>query len=502
MAGNILDPYGYPVTSRGVQLIDATRQNNDRPSWTTATDAIHKSVSYEDWRTMLSASRRLWANYDVLKGATSQKAMHAIGRAWEPEFRGADKAWGEKATAWLMNEWYPVCDVRGENYDFKTDLFLSSQCIDRDGNAAILLTETADGYPQIQMIGIHRIGVRNREGIIAGGTYKGLRIENGVIMNKAGRPVAYRVLGSTVAEDQDISARDLIVKFDPEWADQVLGFPAFSGSINFLRDNLQSHAWEHMSQLNASRILMTEWNESGGLPEDDPANLGRESTAASAATLEKLEGGTILRYKAGGGSKVDFTSSDRPGEQWTSLQDRAIRMALIGMNWPYGLCWKGESSNGTAERSEVEKARASIKDRQDLLEPVAKRKVGYAISKAIKLGILPPYTGEDIGGFLAWGFSKPAEFSVDKGRDGKEEREAYHLGWGLTRDYLAKAGMKGTVKDHFISRANEVADMIEAMEEVAKARGVKIDPRQMQMLTPNDQSQEQIAGGVDTSASA
>jgi len=189
MATKLYDAYGYPIQSRGPQLIDATRQNNDRPSWVTATDAIHKSVSYQDWRTMISASRRLWANYDVLKGATSQKAMHAIGRALEPEFRGADKAWGEKATAWLLNEWYAVCDVRGENFDFKTDLFLSSQCIDRDGNAAILLTESAEGYPQIQLIGIHRIGVRDSAGIVSSGPYKGLRIENGVIMNKAGRSV-------------------------------------------------------------------------------------------------------------------------------------------------------------------------------------------------------------------------------------------------------------------------------------------------------------------------
>lgn len=491
MAAQLLDSFGYPIQSRGPQLLDSTRTNNDRPQWVTATDAIHKSVTYHDFRTQLSASRRLWANYDVLKGATSQKAMHAIGRAWEPEFRGADRAWGEMATKWLLDEWYPVCDARGDNYDFKTDLFLSSQCIDRDGNTAILLTETSDGYPQIQLIGIHRIGVRNNERIVAKGPYKGLRIELGVIMNKAGRPVAYRILGSDETLDEDISARDLIVKFDPEWADQALGFPAFSGSISFIRDNLQSHAWEHQAQLIASRIGMVEWNETGDLPADDPANLGRESTAASAGTLEKLEGGTILKYKAGTGSKVEFTKNERPGDAWESFQDRTIRMALLGMNWPYSLCWKAEGLTGTQERSEIEKARTSIRDRQDLLEPVAKRLVGYAVSKAVKLGILPPYTGADIGGSLMWAFSKPAEFSIDKGRDGKIEIDNYKIGWGLTRDHLAKNGMKGTVKDHFIARANEIADMIEATAEVSKARGVEIDPRQIQMLTPNDQSQEQ-----------
>ena len=500
MAAQLVDNWGYPVTSRGPQLLDVTRSNNDRPSWLTATDAIHKSVSYQDWRTMLSASRRLWANYDVLKGATSQKAMHSIGRAWEPEFRGVDKAWGDIATAWLLNEWYGVADVRGENYDFKTDLFLSSQFIDRDGNSAILLTETKDGYPQIQLIGIHRIGCRGSERIVEKGAYKGLRIELGVIMNAAGRPVAYRILGASQELDQDVSARDLMVKFDPEWSDQALGFPGFSGSINFIRDNLQSHAWEHQAQLIASRLGMVEWNETGTFDPDAPENLGRSSSEATATTLEKMEGGTILKFKAGSGSKVEFAPSNRPGDQWDSFQDRTIRMALLGINWPYSLCWKPEGANGTAERSEIEKARTSIRDRQDLLEPVAKRIVGYAVSKAIKLKILPEYPGKDVGGSLMWGFSKPAEFSIDKGRDGKIEIDNYKLGWGLTRDHLAKNGMKGTVKDHWVARAHEIADMKQAMAEVSAARGVEIDAREMQMLNPNEPSAAQVdaSATVDT----
>lgn len=495
MAVQLYDSFGYPVTSRGPQLLDSTRQSTDRPSWATATDAIHKSVTYQDFRTQLSAARRLWANYDVLKAATAQKAMHAIGRAWEPEFRGKDIKWGEQATAWLLNEWYPICDARGENYDFKTDLFLGSQCIDRDGNTAELLTETKDGYPQIQLIGIHRIGVRNNARIVEKGPYKGLRIELGVITNKAGRPVAYRILGADESLDQDISARDLIVKFDPEWTEQALGFSAFSGSINFLRDNLQSHAWEHSAQLNASRIVMAEWNETGDLPADDPANLGRESTAASAATWEKAEGGTILKYKAMSGSKVEFPKSERPGDAWDSFQDRTIRMALLGMNWPYSLCWKPDGMNGTQERSEIEKARTSIRDRQDLLEPVAKRRVGYAISKAIKLGLLPEYPGDDIGGQLMWGFSKPAEFSIDHGREDQQNRENIKLGLATVGDYLAKNGRKGTVKDHWRAKAREQAEKQIAIAEIEAEMGVKIDPREVQMFTPNDQSQEQQAAG-------
>jgi len=491
MATKLLDAYGYPIQSRGPQLLDSTRTNNDRPSWPVSTDAIHKRVTYQDFKSNLSQSQQIWANYPVLAAATGQKAGHAIGRAWEPEFRGKAIEWGEKATDWLLNEWYAVCDVRGENFDFKTDFFMGSEAIDRDGNFVVLLTESETGYPQIQLLSVGRIGVRGNESIVTAGTYKGLRIECGVIQSKTGRPVAYRVLGSSQELDQDISARDLIVKFDPRWPNQLLGFPSYTGSIPLLRDNQQSHAWEMLAQLNASSMVMMEHNEAGGLAEDAPENLGRESTANSATTLESRYGGAIRYAKAGTGAKIDFLKNDRPGEQWTSLQDRGIRMALGEMGWSYSLCWKPDGANGTAERSEIEKARNAIRDRQDLLEPTAKRIVGYAISKAIKMGILPPYPGDDIGGALMWGFSKPAEFNIDHGRESQQIRENIKMGLGLVGDFLATEGRKGTVKDHWRRKAIEQAEKAIALAEVEKEYGVKIDPREIQMFTPNDQSQEQ-----------
>lgn len=494
MATQLVDPFGFPVNSRQLSLHDATRNSGERPSWPVLTGGIHEHTSYFDHRVMLSAARRLWVNNDVLKGATFQKAMHAIGRAWEPEFVGEHKEWGDGATKWLSDEWYKIGNTAGENFDFKTWLYLCSVSIDRDGETGTLLTETATGYPQIQSIPAHRIGVRNNERVVAAGPYKGMRIESGAILSGTGRAIAFRVLGSTAAQDQDISADDLIVKFDPEWMDQRRGQSAFTGSINALRDSIQSESWELRAQLMASAFGLVEHNESGSFDPSDPsAALDGVAAETTGFSTQTLEGGLIRYFKAGTGSKIESIGSDRPGETWENFQDRVIRKALMGMSWPYSLCWKPDGQNGTQERAEIEKARASIKDRQDLLETMACRVVGYAVSKAINLKIIPPYPGKDLGGFLKWKFTFPPLFSIDNGRDGQSRREDYKLGHLNTKHILAERGEK--LIPHLYERAHEIADAKLIAEEVSKARNIKIEPWEMCMMGPN-----QVPAGINPDA--
>jgi len=475
----LVDQFGYPVSyGGGRRLIDAGNPSSrDMPQWDVVMEGIHKSVSYTDWKTLVSASRRLWANFGVIKGATAAKAMHAVGRAWEPQFMGEDKAWGDAATAWLRDQWYTVCDVRGENYDFKTGLFLDSISIDRDGDFGCVLTETEDGYPQIQYVPAHRVGHRSGSDIILPPTlangqpnpYAGLRCLLGVVFNKNGRPVAYSVLGSTAEQDELISARDFILKYDPEWYDQARGFPSYTDSINFVRGALVSHEWEQRAGLMASALGLIEYNETGAAEPTDPKTVlggNGDGAGGGAFTHQAFEGGMIRYFKASSpGSKLQQFQNQRPGEEWDAFQDRVIRIALLGLGWPYSLTWKPDGMNGTQERSEIEKARTSIKDRQDLLFPVARRTVGYAVSKAINLKILPPYRGSDLGGQLKWGFSMPPQFSIDHGRDGNSRREDYKLGHRNLVDIWASDGL--AYRDQMNRRDVETRDLVERAQKIS-----------------------------------
>ena len=95
------------------------------------------------------------------------------------------------------------------------------------GLSAAVYTETTDGYPQFQIIPWHAIGDRTGADVVQAGPYKGLRQYNGVIFNQYGRPVAYRILGQTPADDRDVSARDMDFIREPLAVDQGRGLPAF-----------------------------------------------------------------------------------------------------------------------------------------------------------------------------------------------------------------------------------------------------------------------------------
>ncbi len=507
--------------SGGGQLLDASRNDSGRPDWPVRMESIHRAVNYYDWRTMVSASRRLWANFDVLKNATAQKAMHSVGRGWAPVFRGEDKAWGELARKWLEEQWFPTCDVRGSVFDFRTGLFLDSISFDRDGDNAVILTRTPDGWPQIQRLAAHEIGQYNSSSTIVGeeattvilneagepvevdGLYRGLQIELGIIYNDFRRQVALRVIGDFAQpRPQDISARDVDFRFDPEHVDQGRGFPAFSGSINFLASCLVTHQYEQRALQIASALALVESNETGAPDMTDPAMLNQPTStdATGQFVQQSFEAGMIRYFKASGGGKLEaFKNAARPGAEWDTFNDRIIRTALGGMNWPYSLVWKPEGMNGTQERSCIEQARASVKDRQDLLEPRARRLVGYALVQAMKIGALPAYGGTDPGGFLKWTFEMPPEFSIDHGREDQQARENIKMGLGTVGEFLRSSRGKSDVKAHWREKAVEAALKAQAIAEVEAEFGIKIDPREVQMLTPNDQSQQQM-GAADPNA--
>lgn len=485
----ILDASGSPITSQ--KFLAAASPSRARPYDFGKPEGIRKTVSEWDWKTIVHASRKLFANMGMPKGAICQKAMHSVGNAWLPKFEGEAKEWGDIATQWLIDEWFVVHDVRGPMFDFRTDLFLDSISIDRCGDMGVLLTRAEDGkYPLTQRIPSHRIASKASEKFVASGDYAGLKIENGVIYNRHGRPVAYRITDEDDPDKfQDYSARYFIHNFDPEWYDQGRGWPAFTHAINDLKDMSTSQIYEQCAQLIMSRIGLIEYNEKGGPDSGDVAtelnkqiNLG--GAAVSGVTTERLDGGTTLYFKSNSGGKVEAFKPDRPGDVWEKFWDRLTRSALMGINWSFSLAWKGDGLTGTVERTEIKKCEISVSDRQSLLEPSAKRQVGYAISCAIQEKILPPYPGTDKGGFLKWGFTKPPLMSIDNGRDGQSRREDYKLGHRNLTDVLAENGR--TLIPHLRERAYEIAMRKKIAREVSEETGEPIDDREMQMLNPNE----------------
>jgi hypothetical protein len=261
------------------------------------------------------------------------------------------------------------------------------------------------------------------------------------------------------------------------------GLPAFTHSLNMLRDALQSHEWEHMAQLMLSSIGLIEKNETGGPDMGDPENVltgACEGVASgTGVTVESFAGGMMKYFRANSGGGIEQLVNARPGPEWESFHDRIIRAALVGVGWPYSL-WK-PSGQGTAERNDISKAQLAVEDRQETLKKGARRKVGYAIAKAIKLGILAPSPD-----WWKWDFTMPKKLTIDDGRVSKELIEMWKAGHTNQTDILGMLGK--TLPEHLYERAEEIALSKVIAKEVGAKHRVEITNDEMSMRNPNGEN--------------
>lgn len=462
-------------------LVDAAnwRDRFRRPFEPMTINTIATEVNQYDWYQLLSDSRKLYCNLGPVTGAIDDKATYSVGRAWNAKFTGKDKEWGKIAEQWVNEQWYPMADARGNMFDFKTDLFLQSVSIDRDGEIYIYLTESEDGWPQIQLLPAHMIGDRdNSEPIVKTGPYTGMRVNQGVVTNDQGRAVAYNVLGLTDKQDYYISARDLIQVFDPRWADQVRGFPVFMHALLDLKDLRQIQGYEKIAAELMSSVGLIEWNERGA-PDMDPQSILRGtafigSNPMPQVTIEQMAGGGNTKYfRSGSGSKLEQLKNDRPSVQLDEFMNRLIRNACVGAGWPYELTWDASKLGGANVRLLIAKAMRAVEDRQDLLKPPAKRCVGYAVAKAIKTGRLKPSDE-----WYMWDFGMPARMTADYGRDAKADLADLEAGVTNLDDILHEEGKD---LDQHIAKRKEIN------EKLIAAGLPPVGPKALTAINPEDE---------------
>lgn len=442
-------------------LFDAVnpRERAQRPHERTTARGLHEELNPTDRLRLMSDSRKIFSNLGPAKAAIVDKSVYSFGRAWAPQFLGTDAEFGKRATDYLTEEFYGLCEITGSG-DFQTQLHLASVSVDRDGDVGVLLTEDASGNARFQLIASNEIGSRGDSPTVMAGPYRGLKQTDGVAVNERGQPVAYCILGADVtgALDRWVSARDLVFLYEPEWVGQLRGLPCFSHAILDLRDLRTVQGYERLASAVASSIGLVEHNESGMPDLTDPQSLlgrGGASVAASGVTTEDIAGGTVKYFRANSGSKLEFLKSERPGEAWESFMDRLIRNAYAGANWPFEMSWDSSKLGGANIRLIVSKAMRAVEDRQDLFRPAAKRIVGYAVAKAIKRGRLP-----ESADWWRWSFAMPQKLTVDYGRDSKSQREDYAAGIINLGDILAERGV--SLDNHIAARTAENAKLTAA----------------------------------------
>lgn len=472
-----------PILPNGAQLYDIT-QYDDFNSYRPPLDSdVAALLPRFRWRAMLSDARFIYARCGLLAGGVHSKADYAIGDAWNPRYLGEDKDWGKLAEK-ALRDWHKVLCLRGPAFHWHKCLWLACKSIDVDGDFFIHRTKTADGYPQIQFLEAHRIGTRTGETLVARGKYQNLLMNNGVIIGADGRPVAYRVLGATPAEDADISVSAITHVFDPRWFSQTRGIPSLCYPILHWYDMNEIIGAEKISVKVASTVSLIETNPQGGIDSGNSyIRNGPTGAVPSGLKTEMLSKGQIRYFAANSGSGLKALESNRPSPAWQGFMEKLEADGFIGIDWAVEMVKPGEMRPAAA-RVVGGKCQRSIRSRQSILRHGAATCDLFALSCFIERGDLPAPPPD----WFDWGYSMPPKVSNEVNRDADSDRQDYILGRKNMTELVEADGTDFAA--HLQQRADEsnaVADIL--------AANPKLKEADFKLLTPNgNPTADQIKG--------
>ena len=429
MPATILDAFGNPAVYFGGARGGLYERTQDdmrlRPPQSNMFDDYISNLAPNRWRSLVSESRSIGSR-GILSAALSQKADYVSGSHWRPYFTGQDSAYGEQAEE-LLEDTNSVCCTRGPRYDWRTLWRLGVLSAGPDGGFFVLLTESPSGWPLLQPLEAHRIGqrsfgpayvttddawttIRTTDGSIdqVSTPYVGLKIVNGIIYNKAGAEVAYRVLGATPDEDEDVSARDMIHVAAPRWFSEGRPIPQIAPALLDLLGVDLARTCQLDQQIIHSKLTLIEKNETG---RQDPINamLNPPATPQSraGANPEVIERGGMRFVKNKG--ELTAHSSEVPSDQWMNYDMRMLASSIAAIGWRLEML-DPSALAGAATRAFQDQINTSILNCFEDMRHAVQRATRYRIAKFTKLGMLPVNKE-----FLKWNITPPPEFVVDRG---------------------------------------------------------------------------------------
>ena len=375
---------------RNDTLYQGSQRTGER-KWRPPTDRdTHQNVSNYGRRQLMTLGRAIYGNMPTIAGAIEEQAA-LTAEVFIPQYYGADKEWGTAAEDWLLN-WNQICMVEADPYDFDTYLEQLSISFVRDGDMGTLLTETPEGYPQVQMVPGHRIG-SVAESIVEAGEFQNFPIVDGVILSPQRRAIAYRIYSEDWQTFEDVSARNMFLSFIPQWSDQVRGFSKLASAIMDLQAFKDSRDNELLAQIVCSGETIHEHNDTGQFDAAKASLLTARTFNASnqntGVTVETLEGGRYRYLRANSGNKLESFHYDRPGSNVMNYQENVARDCFRSIDWDYYFSVDPSKVGGASLRIIIDKINRVLSRRRRMLKKAARRIHGYALAKAMKIGLLP-----------------------------------------------------------------------------------------------------------------
>ncbi len=391
---------------------------------------------------LVRRSRYLHRNSGFVRELVSNMAIYSTGDGIRPQAQSPDAAWNRRAEDYFR-EWAARCEVTGR-FSFEECQALVCRGMDVDGEYFVLKTRDEFGRPVLQLIETHRVGDTSGETI------------DGVTLDRASRPVSYRLL-----EDdghRDIPAASLLHIFEPESASAVRSAPTIQHSINHVLDEIELLALEkHAVKDNAdvARILKT---ERADLTDNGDFSLGTpdQMQASDPAQLQKIIGGKLVALKPD--ESLDSFQSNRPSPTFTGFLQHLRRDSALGV-LPYEFAADSSMIGGAGVRLIVAKADRRFSYRQlilinRLIEPVWAYVIGDAITRG-ELEAAPQW----------WRIActTPRRVTVDAGREAQQNRADVEMGLKTLSQSFGELGLD--FEEEMRTRARNAKFLVELAEE-------------------------------------
>lgn len=464
---SLVDQFGRPMAYEFFEAGDRYNSlDSDSPALYRAARDTDDNLKVGTWLQILNSGRFLFANVPLIRGALLEQAAYSFPLT--VRYAGRDKDWGKIVEAWIY-EWQKSNNVRGWPYDQLTNSRIRLLGRKVDGDIATIQTFGQDEFPKIQLVRAHRIGTRDSKDTVQKGKYKGRRIQNGVILDDVGAPLAYRLLGDKPAEDEEIPAESMFLTYRPDYSDQARGISELIASIRSFADLKRLREYEMRAQQILSAIVLLEKNENGETPPgadfiQSPAAGTDASGTASGLISRTYEKGMALYFRSGTGSGLEAFRGDRPSADAQAFEDKIVSGAFYGIEWDPNFALAIKEPGGAWARTILQKINRAIGNNVREEERAQRREITYAVNKAIALKILPRPKDEDT---FSWEFQLGIQLiTADSGNEEQAKREAYKLGLSTLQRYCSPNG--DWWEEHREQRDKEVRDLLARAAAVRK----------------------------------
>jgi hypothetical protein len=452
----LVDRYGAAIYSTQRYSSQTNKVNNI--NW--MSNRYFNNTRTDNYK-FLSPSERLLINSFALDLFRSSPAIHsAIVRKnewscatqWKPLYKGKDDKWGATALEYLNQVAYPNCSIAGNNVTFNRLLLSIANQLDIAGDVLIVLTVTRDGLSRLALYPSNLVGQRvYGKQTVETGRYRGATIDDGVILNSTGTPIAFHVLQSSKEDDFDISARDAHLLYEPtELTNRGISVVAPS-LLSFLNlEDIATYITKTVKNESKQGLVVSTESGTGDEYARNPLTYNDTSVNNSTSVPQVVEMGDVTFVRTG--EKVESLKTDRPhnnSQQWIrSIEEKCIH----DLGWSLALISPEKLTGANASMIESQ-VQQTIEVRQSTLKRIASVFTQYALARAMETGELPKINTPD---WRAWDWSMPSEFFI-KSPD-VLDLQGWNAGSKTLQEISARNGSNW--KETRQQRQNELSDAI------------------------------------------